>query len=86
MGGPPDYTGTMGEHSHVLRLHSGNGEHEEMDERAQACFALALDDAGLPDDERLRSTLKDYFRWATSGMNAYPDDPDDVPAGLDLPR
>jgi hemoglobin len=47
---------------------------------------MALDDAALPDDERLRSTLKDYFRWATSAMAAYPDDPDDVPAGLPLPQ
>jgi hypothetical protein len=29
-----------------------------MDERAQSCFAQALDDAGFPDDPRLRSTLK----------------------------
>jgi hemoglobin len=86
LGGPPDYTGTMGDHSHVQRMHSGNGVHEDMDERAQVCFAMALDDAALPDDERLRSTLKDYFRWATSGMAAYPDDPDDVPAGLHLPH
>ncbi len=86
LGGPADYTGAMGEHSHVLRLHSGNGEHEEMDERAQDCFAVALDDAGLPDDERLRSTVKEYFRWATAGMAAHPDSADDVPPGLRLPR
>ena len=76
----------MGDHSHVVAMHSGNGEHEDMDERAQVCFARALDDAALPDDEWLRSTLKDYFRWATSGMNAYPDDPDCVPSGLHLPH
>ena len=70
----------------MLRLHSGDGEHREMDERAQACFARALDDAGLPDDERLRTTLKDYFRWATAGLAAFPDTPDDVPAGLPLPH
>ncbi|HYU85818.1 MAG TPA: group II truncated hemoglobin [Kribbellaceae bacterium] len=86
LGGPPDYTGTMADHSYVLRLHSGNGEHHEMDERAQACFACALDDAGLPDDERLRSTLKDYFRWATSLMASHPDSADDVPDGLKLPH
>jgi hemoglobin len=86
LGGPPDYTGTMADHSYVLRLHSGNGEHHEMDERAQACFALALDDAGLPDDERLRMTLKDYFRWATALMASHPDSADDVPEGLELPH
>ena len=86
LGGPADYSGTMGSHSHVARMHAGNGEHEEMDQRAQACFALALDDAGLPEDERLRSTLRDYFRWATSLMADYPDSADDVPADLPLPH
>lgn len=86
LGGPADYTETMGDHSHVLAIHSGNGHHEEMDDRAQACFALALDDARLPEDQRLRSTLTDWFRWATSQMAAYPDSAADVPAGLPFPR
>ena len=86
LGGPAEYTDQMGDHSHVLRLHAGNGEHAAMDERAQSCFAQALDDAGLPEDERLRSTLRDYFRWATSGMAQHPDSADDVPEGLPLPR
>jgi len=86
LGGPTAYTDAMGDQSHVLRLHSGNGEHEEMDERAQACFAQAIEDAGLPDDARLRSTLTAYFRWATSDLNTHPDSPDDVPADLPLPR
>lgn len=86
LGGPAAYSAAMGDHSRVLRLHSGNGEHDEMDRRAQDCFALALDDAGLPGDERLRATLKDWFRWATEAMAAYPDTPDDVPGDLKLPR
>lgn len=86
LGGPTLYTDALGDHSHVLRIHSGNGEHEEMDTRAQRCFALALDDAGLPEDERLRSTLKDWFRWATTGMAAHPRSADEVPSGLPLPR
>lgn len=86
LGGPTLYSDTMGDHSHVLRLHSGNGEHEDMDTRAQTCFALALDDAGLPHDERLRSTLKDWFRWATTAMAAYPRSADEVPSALSLPR
>ncbi|MDQ6933725.1 MAG: group II truncated hemoglobin [Actinomycetota bacterium] len=86
LGGPADYTGVLGEETHVVRLHSGNGEHAEMDERAQVCFALALDDAGLPDDPKLRTTLRNYFRWATSAMAAFPDSPDHVPSALRLPR
>ena len=49
LGGPPAFTESMGDHSTVLRMHSGNGEHHEMDRRAEACFAQALDDADIPD-------------------------------------
>lgn len=86
LGGPPTYTETMADHVHVMRLHSGNGEHEEMDERAQACFALALDDAGISRDERLRATLTEWFRWATGLMATYPRSPSDVPSDLRLPE
>ena len=72
LGGPAGYTDGMGDHSHVLRLHAGNGEHAEMDQRAQQCFALALDDAGVPEDPRLRRTLMDWFAWMTTAMAAYP--------------
>src|SRR5262244_263014 len=82
LGGPPEYTASMGDESSVVRMHSGNGEHAEMDERAQTCFALALDDAQLPDDPALRTTLRAYFRWATTRMSSYPRSPDDVPPGL----
>jgi hemoglobin len=67
-------------------MHSGNGEHVEMDERAQICFAQALDDAGIPADPRLRSALKAYFRWATQAMAAHPRSAEDVPARLRLAR
>jgi hemoglobin len=86
LGGPTDYTQLMGDESGVVRQHSGNGEHLEMDERAQLCFAQALEDAGLPADPLLRATLKAYFRWATESMSAYPQSVDDVPAGLRLRR
>ncbi|MDQ1449210.1 MAG: hemoglobin [Actinomycetota bacterium] len=84
LGGPPTYSASMGDETMVTKMHSGNGEHVEMDERAQVCFAQALDDARLPDDERLRSTLKAYFGWATNRMASYPDSPADVPMGLPL--
>jgi hemoglobin len=86
LGGPPSYTSTMGDESGVVRMHSGNGEHVEMDERAQACFALALADAGLSSDPTLRDTLQAYFRWATATMSRFPGSREDVPAGLALAR
>jgi hemoglobin len=86
LGGPRLYTAGMGDHTHVLRLHAGNGEHVELDERAIACFVAAIDDAGLAGDARLAGTLEAYFRWGTALMAAHPDTPDDVPAGLELPH
>ncbi|RRR98304.1 globin domain-containing protein [Glycomyces terrestris] len=73
LGGPAVYTGLYGSHGGVLRMHSGNGEHADLDEAAQACFALALDDAGIP--AGLRGLLRDWFRWAVGLMAAHPHDP-----------
>jgi hemoglobin len=86
LGGPDDYSRTIGDESFVLRIHSGNGVHQEMDDLAEACFALALDDAKLPENEALRKTLKDYFHWATQAMSAYPKSAHDVPGGLRVAR
>jgi hemoglobin len=86
LGGPPAYSDSMGGESHVIRMHAGNGEHHEMDERAQTCFAQALDDAAIPDDPRLRSTLTAYFRWATERMSSYPESADGVPNNLTIAR
>jgi hemoglobin len=86
LGGPSVYSAVMGDETTVTKLHAGNGEHVEMDERAQVCFAQAMDDAALPDDPRLRTTLKAYFRWATHRMAGYPDSAEDVPIGLRIGR
>lgn len=86
LGGPAAYTGGMADHSHVLRLHAGNGEHHDLDERAVGCFAAALHDAGFGDDGPLHDTLLAYFRWGTDLMAAHPDTPDDVPDDHPLPH
>jgi hemoglobin len=87
LGGPTAYSDTHGGETFVVRLHSGNGVHEEMDRRAIACFDQALVDAGLADDDRLRQVLHDYFAWATTtSMARYPDSADDVPEGMRIPR
>jgi len=86
LGGPPTFSRSYGDESAVVRMHSGNGRHDEMDDRAVACFDAALADVGFT-DTRLRGVLRDYFAWATrTTMSAYPDSPDDVPAGLPVPR
>lgn len=86
LGGPARYSENYGEESSVLRLHSGNEEHDEMDRRAIACFDQALTDVGLPEGE-LRQVLHAYFAWATTtSMAGYPHSADDVPDGLTIPQ
>ncbi len=42
LGGPARYSDLYGGESMVVRMHSGNGPHEEMDRRAIVCFDEAL--------------------------------------------
>jgi hemoglobin len=87
LGGPTRYSDALGGETAVVRMHSGNGPHEEMDRRAIDCFDQALADVGLAGDQRLRSVLHDYFAWATTTtMARYHDSADDVPTGLTIPR
>jgi hemoglobin len=86
LGGPTIYSDTIGDETSVVRMHSGNGVHTEMDRRAIACFDQALEDAGLADDDRLRRVLHDYFAWATTtSMARYHESAEDVPAGMTIP-
>jgi hemoglobin len=87
LGGPPLYSVDLGDESGVVRMHSGNGVHEEMDARAVECFDAAMTDIGLAADDPLRSVLHDYFAWATiTTMARYHHSADDVPDGLTIPK
>jgi hemoglobin len=87
LGGPATYSEQYGDETSVVRIHSGNGPHEEMDQRAIACFDTALEDVGLARDERLRRVLHDYFAWATTTpMSHYHHSAEDVPDGLPIPK
>jgi hemoglobin len=87
LGGPARYSETHGCETSVVRLHSGNGQHHEMDRRAIACFDAALIDVGFDGNERLRQVLHDYFAWATeTTMSRYHRSADDVPEGLRIPH
>jgi hemoglobin len=86
LGGPTTFTDCYGGQSSVVRLHSGNGPHEEMDQRAIVCFDQGLADVGLAGD-RVGRVLHDYFVWATTTvMSRYHRSADDVPDGLGIPR
>src|SRR3954471_9127496 len=87
LGGPTTYSQTLGSETAVVRRHSGNGPHEEMDQRAIGCFDLAMEDVGISRDGRLWRALHDYFCWATpTTMARYHHSADDVPAGLEIPK
>jgi len=85
LGGPAAYSGAYGDETSVVKTHSGNGVHDDMDRRAIACFDQALADVGL--DGAVRRVLYDYFAWATTTtMARYHESADDVPSGLSIPR
>ena len=85
-GGPAHYSALCGSESSVVRDHSGHGPHEDMDERAIACFDQVMDDVAIA-DPALRQVLHDYFSWATRHtMAAYPDSATNVPDDLVMPR
>lgn len=87
LGGPTTYSQVHGDETSVVRAHSGNGPHEEMDRRAIDCFDQALVDVGVAADERLRLVLHDYFVWTTTTtMSRYLRSADDVPDGLRIPH
>jgi hemoglobin len=87
LGGPTTYSDSYGDETTVVKIHSGNGEHAEMDRRAIACFDQGLADVGLARDSALGQVLHDYFAWATTTtMARYHESADDVPHGLSIPR
>ena len=87
LGGSPVYSDAYGDETTVIKMHSGNGEHDEMDRRAIACFDQALVDVGLAEQKVLRQVLHDYFTWATTtSMTRYKQSAEGVPAGLSIPR
>ena len=87
LGGPTTFSDLYGDETAVVRMHSGNGPHEEMDHRAIACFDQALTDVGIAGRDRLHQVLHDYFAWATTTtMNRFHRSIDDVPGGLRIPQ
>jgi hemoglobin len=84
LGGPATYTGELGSDAHMVRLHSGNGPHPELDAACQECFARALTEIGITADP-LRQTMIDWFAWSTELVNHSYSDPSLVPDDLRLP-
>ena len=66
LGGPATFSALYGDETSVVRIHSGNGPHEEMDRRAISCFDEALQDVGIDPAEPVGRVLHEYFAWATT--------------------
>jgi hemoglobin len=79
-GGPDTFTRTMGDEASVVAIHSHEGVHDDMDQRAERCFVEATHDIHAP--EEVREELLAYWRWATKNMNAYPEEADVVPTAI----
>ncbi len=87
LGGPATYSETYGDETSVVRIHSGNGPHPDMDRRAIACFEQSLTDIGMSENDPVRAVLRDYFAWTTTTtMARYPRSADDVPEDLPIPH
>ncbi|GAC1361780.1 MAG: group II truncated hemoglobin [Actinomycetota bacterium] len=85
-GGPRRYSQSCGGHSAMIHLHAGQGTGDDMGERFVACFILAADDAGLPDDPQFRHALRSYMEWAVTDVLAYAPYGSSVPGGMALPQ
>jgi hemoglobin len=87
LGGPASYSRRYGDETSVVRIHSGNGEHAEMDQRAITCFDQAMADIGLDPAGQLGQVLHGYFAWAaTTTMARYHESAADVPDGMSIPQ
>jgi hemoglobin len=86
MGGPPRFSQSCSGQSAVLQMHAGNGDMSDLGERFLACFDLAADDAGLPDDAEFRAALHAYMRWAVDDVLACSPEGFRVATGLRMPR
>src|SRR5262245_27969931 len=70
-GGPDTYSRTCGGHSAMLGIHAGQGAETDLGRRFVACFVQAIEDANLPADPDLRTTLRAYMEWAVDEVMSY---------------
>ena len=75
LGGPPKYSESCGDHAMVMRIHSGNGEIDDLGRRFHACFLAAMDDADLPADPEFRAAMSAYMTAAVTEVLSYGDVP-----------
>jgi hemoglobin len=86
LGGPRTFSTTCNTQSAVLHMHAGNGDLSDLGRRFVDCFVAAMDDAGLPADERFRTAMRSYMEWAVDDVLTYGPPDAAVPAGAPMPR
>jgi hemoglobin len=65
MGGPPEYTQTLGGYERMLAKHRGLGLTDEQRLRFVTLLSQAADEAGLPADPEFRAAIMGYAEWGT---------------------
>ena len=86
LGGPPRYSQSCADHTHVLQLHAGNGDMSDLGRRFVECFVQAMDDAGLPDDPAFREAMRSYMQASVDEVLQYGPRDSTVASGLPMPR
>ena len=87
LGGPRAYSeACAGDQSALLEMHAHNGPMGDLGDRFVACFAAAMDDAGLSADADFRAAMNAYMRWAVDDVLVYAPVDAVVPAGARIPR
>jgi hemoglobin len=65
MGGPADYTATLGGYEHMLAKHRGLAISGEQRLRFVTLLSRAADETGLPADPEFRAALIGYAEWGS---------------------
>ena len=86
LGGPAAYSQDSEGQSALLKMHAHNGPMGDLGDRFAACFAAAMDDAGLPADTEFRAAMNAYMRWAVDDVLVYAPVDAVVPDGARIPR
>jgi hemoglobin len=85
LGGPATFSAAYNDQAAMLRMHTGNGDMNDLGTRFLGCFDAAVDDAALPADPVFRQCLHDYMVWAVDDVLSYRE-PEDVPGALGIPH
>jgi hemoglobin len=86
MGGPTDYTGSLGGYEHMLAKHRGLHITVEQRLRFVTLLSRAADDVRLPEDPEFRAAVMGYAEWGTRLAMHNSSDADDVVEHAPVPR